>query len=364
MLRYPAGAAGPAALPSGPAARHPRPRDTRSSPAHHELLAEVRLHDPGSSATSRGRPSAIFSPWSRTTTRSTTRIRVAMMCSTHTIVIWSSPRIRRSISTAPAISAASRPPRLSSASRSFGPVASARRARALSPPAPRSAVDAPSSVGRPTSRRMSRARALPRPPCCGGTPRSGRQPRRSPGSTASGMGGSGTCARRPGGRSRRREPGDLRPLEADRPTRRLKRSGDAVEHRRLAGAVRADQSEDLPLGDLEGHVVQRGEPPEALDEPGHRQERRHRRASPAGPTARAPRPRPGVDDGRGPGDPRPNDQRAANGEDAGRSTGGLFIAMTLGHTCWKRPSTIWYTAAMARSFCPRIGCPSPWNFTP
>ena len=69
-------------------------------------------------------------------------------------------------------------------------------------------------------------------------------------------------------------------------------------------------------------------------------------------------------DGRGPGGPRPSDQRAANGEDAGRITGGLFIAMTLGHTCWKRPSMIWYTAAMARSFWPRIGCPSPWNFTP
>ena len=73
---------------------------------------------------------------------------------------------------------------------------------------------------------------------------------------------------------------------------------------------------------------------------------------------------PGWNGGRGPRSPRPSDQRAANGEDAGRSTGGLFIAMILGHTCWKRPSMIWYTAAMARSFCPRIGCPSPWNFTP
>ena len=44
---------------------------------------------------------------------------------------------------------------------------------------------------------------------------------------------------------------------------------------------------------------------------------------------------------RGPHGPRRIGQRAANGEDAGRSTGGLFIAITLGQTCWNRPSTIW-----------------------
>ena len=133
----------------------------------------------------------------------------------------------------------------------------------------------------------------------------------------------------------------------------------------LPGAVRADEPEDLPLGDLEGDVVERGEAAEALDErrtpPGA--------ASSTGVTGRAesagsPPAARGWSGGRGPRGPRPSDQRAANGEDAGRITGGLFIAMTLGHTCWKRPSTIWYTAAMARSFCPRIGFPSPKNFTP
>src|SRR5947199_8342811 len=63
----------------------------------------------GSSATSRGLPSAIFSPWSSTTTRSTTRMSVAMKCSTHTLVMWSPPQMRRSRSAAPAISEASSP---------------------------------------------------------------------------------------------------------------------------------------------------------------------------------------------------------------------------------------------------------------
>src|SRR5215813_1353781 len=85
---------------------------------------------------------------------------VAMMCSTHTMVIPSSPRMRRSSSAAPAISEESRPPRLSSASSSFGDVASARASSSfLSPPAPSVAVDASSVVGRPTSAKTSRARA-------------------------------------------------------------------------------------------------------------------------------------------------------------------------------------------------------------
>ena len=49
-----------------------------------------------------------------------------MMCSTQTMVTPSSPRIRRSISAASCISDGSRPPRLSSARSSVGPVASAR----------------------------------------------------------------------------------------------------------------------------------------------------------------------------------------------------------------------------------------------
>src|SRR5438128_5016500 len=84
---------------------------------------------------------------------------VAMMCSTQTIVTPSSPRIRLSNSTAVVISVGSSPPRLSSASKSFGPVASARASSSfLSPAAPSSAVEARPSAGRPTRARISRAR--------------------------------------------------------------------------------------------------------------------------------------------------------------------------------------------------------------
>ena len=67
----------------------------------------------------------------------------------------SSPRTRRSISAASAISAGSRPPRLSSASSRRGPVASARASSSFfRPPAPSSVVEAAGSVGRPTSSRI------------------------------------------------------------------------------------------------------------------------------------------------------------------------------------------------------------------
>src|SRR5712664_784535 len=113
----------------------------------------------GFSATSRGPPSAIFSPWSRTTRRSTTRNSVAMMCSTHTMVTPSSPRMRRSISAASCISEGSSPPRLSSASSRVGPVASARASSSfLSPPAPSRDVVAAGSAGRPTRASTSWAR--------------------------------------------------------------------------------------------------------------------------------------------------------------------------------------------------------------
>src|SRR4029077_13021325 len=50
--------------------------------------------------------------------------------------------------------------------------------------------------------------------------------------------------------------------------------------------------------------------------------------------------------------PRDGDlgQRAAQGDPAGRRTGGLGVAMTGGHTWRNWPSTTWYTAAIARSF--------------
>src|SRR5947207_2073448 len=84
---------------------------------------------------------------------------VAMMCSTQTMVTPSSPRIRLSNSAAVAISVGSRPPRLSSASKSRGPVARARASSSfLSPAAPSSAVEARPSAGKPTVTRISRAR--------------------------------------------------------------------------------------------------------------------------------------------------------------------------------------------------------------
>src|SRR5262249_35399853 len=115
----------------------------------------------GCSATSRGAPSAIFSPWSSTTSRSTTRNSVAMMCSTQTMVMPSSPRMRRSISAASCISEGSSPPRLSSARSSDGPAASGRASSSfLRPPAPSWAVEAAGSAGSPTRASTSRARRV------------------------------------------------------------------------------------------------------------------------------------------------------------------------------------------------------------
>src|SRR5438309_2888360 len=58
--------------------------------------------------------------------------------------------------------------------------------------------------------------------------------------------------------------GDLAALEDDLPGGWRKDAGDAVEERRLPCAVRADQSEDLALLDLERHVVDCHEPSEPL----------------------------------------------------------------------------------------------------
>jgi len=77
------------------------------------------------------------SPWSSTMQRSTTRISTPMMCSTQTMVMPRCARIDASMSAAESISAWSSPPSDSSASRSFGCVASARaELELLQPPAP------------------------------------------------------------------------------------------------------------------------------------------------------------------------------------------------------------------------------------
>ncbi len=51
--------------------------------------------------------------------------------------------------------------------------------------------------------------------------------------------------------------GDLFALEADRAARRAVHPGDGADQRGLAGAVRADDGDDLALGDLERDAVER-----------------------------------------------------------------------------------------------------------
>src|SRR5689334_12952483 len=48
-------------------------------------------------------------------------------------------------------------------------------------------------------------------------------------------------------------------VQREPPGARLVEAGEAVEHRRLAGAVRADDRGDVPLVGGEGEVVDRGE---------------------------------------------------------------------------------------------------------
>ena len=67
-------------------------------------------------------------------------------------------------------------------------------------------------------------------------------------------------------RPRDAEGGELMPgaagerpaVERDRPRARIIETRDAIEERRLAGAVRANQAADRAAGDLEGHVLERG----------------------------------------------------------------------------------------------------------
>src|SRR5262249_34357963 len=71
----------------------------------------------------------------------------------------------------------------------------------------------------------------------------------------------------------RRGARDLMPVEIDRACRRPQRTRQHVEDRTLAGAVRADQAENLALLDRERHVVDRGEAAEAFHETIHHQHR-------------------------------------------------------------------------------------------
>ena len=173
------------------------------------------------------------------------------------------------MSAAWSISVSSSPPRLSSASSSLGPVASALASSSFFRPAAPSPSTAGRAVGRQADQRPARARPPRRPwRGCAGPGRSSRPAPRSRRSTAGGT-GRGIWNVRPmprlmiwcGGR-----PGDLVALEADRPRRRRERPRQHVEDRALARAVRADQAENLALIDLERDVADGGEAAETLDQ--------------------------------------------------------------------------------------------------
>ena len=72
------------------------------------------------------------------------------------------------------------------------------------------------------------------------------------------------------------------PSKHDRPARRRGEPGDDVEDRRLAGAVRADEPDDLTGLDREAHAVDREDAAEMDDEVGHGE----RGGRPAGRAAR------------------------------------------------------------------------------
>jgi hypothetical protein len=61
-------------------------------------------------------------------------------------------------------------------------------------------------------------------------------------------------------------------------------TSDQVEHRRLAGAVGADQADDFPLGHVEADVVDGHDPAEPARHPLDRQQR-HRRGTLRGASA-------------------------------------------------------------------------------
>src|SRR5262249_39768964 len=65
----------------------------------------------------------------------------------------------------------------------------------------------------------------------------------------------------------RRLAGDLTPIEDDPPAIGSRETGQTVKARRLAGAVRAEESQDLTLLDSERDDVERNEAGKALGEP-------------------------------------------------------------------------------------------------
>src|SRR5579883_2668400 len=86
----------------------------------------------------------------------------------------------------------------------------------------------------------------------------------------------------------RGEAADLAPFEAHPSAIGRIKAGDDIDAGRLAGAVGADEAEDLAWLQMEGQPVQRAEAAEALDEPLDLEQRRHLRGhrSPGGGAAR------------------------------------------------------------------------------
>ena len=70
-----------------------------------------------------------------------------------------------------------------------------------------------------------------------------------------------------------RQVGDVASVEDDGAVIGLDHPADGPEQRRLAGAVGADEGDDLSLADLDGHVGQHGDPVVADAELAHGQER-------------------------------------------------------------------------------------------
>ena len=127
---------------------------------------------------------------------------------------------------------------------------------------------------------------------------------------------------------------DLRAVEQDRSCRRHQRARQHVEDRALAGAVRADQAENLALLDPERHVVDSGEAAEALHQPVYRQ---HAELSAAASAA----------------------YWLLNVVPFGSGSTASRCAWLFGHTTYDLSSTYWMTTGNERSFWPAIGVPSP-----
>jgi len=84
----------------------------------------------------------------------------------------------------------------------------------------------------------------------------------------------------------RAEPGDQAAVELDGALRRLDEPGDRTQRRGLAGAIRADQRDDLALLDGERHALERMDPTVVDVEIGDLEERHQLAASSSSGTPR------------------------------------------------------------------------------